>query len=546
MKEIRQQLYRLLVENSLGLMCIHDLDGVLLEINPAASESLQYPLQEGIGHNLREFLIPGVQRLFDAYLDRIRSHPTDSGLMRLRAKDGSERIWFYRNIRYEEPGSAPLVLGHALDVTERVRAEHALKKAEKALRKAHDELALRVEERTAELRQANQRLRAEMEHRRQVEEELLQARKLEAVGVLAGGIAHDLNNFLTVVQGNADLASRHTLPGQPLHEILGHITAACARAGLLSTQLLTFSKGGSPVRETGSIAGLLRECAELAQSGSSVRVESKVAADLWPAKFDPGQMSQVFHNILWNAREAMPGGGVVELRASNETVEDGHASLSAGRYLRIVVQDRGCGIPTHILPKIFDPYFTTKETGSGLGLATAYAIVAKHEGHIGVQSAEGEGTKFTIYLPAAEGDVTAQCPHTPEVHSGSGRILLMDDETAILRLLSRTLQHLGYEVECSANGAEALKLFENARREGRGFNAALLDLTVPGGMGGCETAARLREIDPRVPIIVSSGYSDSAVMAEFRSYGFDQVLPKPWTLAQLSEVLKRALEPSSK
>ncbi len=542
MKEIRQQLYRLLVENSLGLMCIHDLDGLLLEINPAASESLQYPMEEGIGHNLREFLMPGVQRLFEAYLERIRSNPTDSGLMRLRAKDGGERIWFYRNIRYEEPGVAPLVLGQALDVTERVRAEHALKGAEKELRRAHDELALRVEERTAELQRSNQRLRAEMEHRRQVEEELLQAKKLEAIGVLAGGIAHDLNNFLTVVQGSADLAATHTQPGQPIYEILGHITAACERAALLSTQLLTFSKGGSPVRQTGSIAYLLRECADLAQAGSAVRVDAHVAPDLWPAEFDAGQMSQVFHNILMNAREAMPGGGVVELRATNVNVDCAYAQLPAGRYLMITVRDQGCGISLHMLPKIFDPYFSTKKTGTGLGLATAYSIVAKHQGHISVQSAEGEGTTFTIHLPAAQSAPAPEADQPRVIHAGSGRILLMDDETAILRMLSRTLQHLGYEVDCAASGAEAITLFDKAAREGRGFVAALLDLTVPGGMGGRETATLLRQIDPSVRIIVSSGYSDSAIMSDFRGHGFDAVLPKPWTLAQLSEVLKRVLD----
>jgi PAS domain S-box-containing protein len=542
MQDLEQQLllYQLLVEKSLGLMCIHDLDGVLLAINPAVARSLGYRVEEGLGRNLREFLVPAVQPLFDAYLYRIRTHPTDSGLLRLLAKDGTERIWSYRNIRYEERGEPPKVLGHALDVTEQALAESALKESRNALAKAHDELALRVEERTAELQQANQRLRAEIEQRKLIEEELLRARKLESLGILAGGIAHDFNNFLTIVQGNVALAKTHARPGDPVYEMLEQTAAACGRAALLAAQLLTFAKGGAPILRIGDVSELLRDAVDLGRAGSRVTIHLAIAPDLWPAQFDAGQMAQVFHNVLLNARQAMSEGGVIEVRAEN-AIPGAGLLLNPGNYIRISVRDQGSGIPADILPSIFDPYFTTKETGSGLGLATAYAIVAKHKGHISVHSSVGEGTTVSIYLPASEERPQEEKAAPAVIHEGSGRILVMDDEEMIRRVLAKTLQRLGYEVECAGDGKEALALFKSAKTAGRGFAAVVVDLTVPGGMGGREAALELRAIDPGVRVILSSGYSDDSTISDFRKHGFDDILLKPWTPAQLSAALKRVL-----
>ena len=236
------KLYHLLVENSLGLMCIHDLDGVLRFINPAAAQSLGYNPEDVLGRNLRDYLAPSVRHLFDEYLCRIQREPTSSGLMRVEARDGSQRIWFCRNIRYDEPGGLPLVLGHAIDITERIRAERALKEAQTALQEAHDQLAARVAERTAELQQANERLLAEMEQRKQVEEELLRGRKLESLGVLAGGIAHDFNNLLTIISGNIALAKMHLKPADSVCNILEQAAVACNRATSLALQLLTFGR----------------------------------------------------------------------------------------------------------------------------------------------------------------------------------------------------------------------------------------------------------------------------------------------------------------
>jgi PAS domain S-box-containing protein len=546
------KLYRLLVENSLGLMCIHDLEGVLRFINPAAALALGYTPEEGykpedgVGRNLREFMAPTVHHLFDEYLARIRREPVSGGLMRVVARDDSERLWFCRNIRYDQPGGPPLVLGHAIDITERIRAERALKDVQAALQKAHDDLAERVAERTAELQHANEQLLTEMEHRKEVEEELLRGRKLEAIGVLAGGIAHDFNNFLTIISGSLALAKMSLPPDDPLSDILEPATAACKRAASLALQLLTFGKGGAPVKRLFPLAGVIKDAVELARAGAQVTIDLAIASDLLSAEIDTEQISHALHNILLNARQAMPEGGTIEVRAENVVSTGDLLPLRSGKYIAISVRDHGYGIAADALPLIFDPYFTTKQSGSGLGLATVHSIITKHEGHITVQSILGLGTTFSIYLPACV-DVRLPEPASDEwLQTGSGRILVMDDEEEIRRLLEQILARLGYEVECARDGPEAIELYQIAKHQGRSFDAVLLDLTIPGGMGGKEVANRLRGLDPSVILIVSSGYSNIPIMSEFRRYGFDDVLSKPWTPEQLSEVLQRNARPRSR
>lgn len=535
-------LYRLLVENSLGLMCIHDLEGVLIAVNPAVGESLGYPPEEGLGRNLRDFLALPVRHLFDDYLRRMKAHGGDSGLMRLLARDGSERIWLYRNKLYPRGDAGAWVLGHALDITGRVAAERGLKEAQAELKRAHVELAERVCERTRELEETNQRLRAEIEQRKQMEEELLRARKLESLGVLAGGIAHDFNNFLTVVQGNLAVAQMQLPENDPVKPLLQQTAAVCQRAGSLASQLLTFAKGGTPVRRALSMAALVRDTVELARAGAPVNIQAQFADDLWTGDADADQISHALRNVLLNARDATPEGGLVQVCAENTVLEDRGTGLKPGRYVRITVRDCGAGIPPEVLPRIFDPYFTTKPGASGLGLATAYAIVSKHEGRIWAESEPGVGTVVRIDLPASETPVQ-EPPPEPVLTRGSGRILVMDDEESLRMLLARILQPLGYDVICARDGAEAIASYEANRAAGRKFDAVLLDLTVRGGMGGLETAARLKEIDPAVKLIVSSGYSDGAVMSDFQRYGFNQRIPKPWTPAQISEVLQQVLRP---
>jgi len=402
-------------------------------------------------------------------------------------------------------------------------------------------LEWRVEERTAELHKSTEQLRNEIAQREAIEEELIRARKLESLGLLAGGIAHDFNNFLTVVQGNVEMAKSYLDPGGPVHQILDQTTGAFRRATFLSSQLLTFAKGGAPVRRVVSVAKLVADAVQLARAGATVSIAVHMPDDLRSVQVDPGQIGQVLHNILLNARQAMPEGGIIEVRAENVNLPEDH---SAEPVVRISIRDYGCGIPADVLPQIFDPYFTTKVGASGLGLATSYAIVAKHGGHISVESNPGDGTVFSIDLPATHevpAPQTAQAQAAVRIEGGSARLLVMDDEVSIRKLLKTLLTQLGYKVETARDGAEAIALYEEARNAGRRFDAVLLDLTVSGGMGGLETATKLKEIDPASRLIVSSGYSDAPVMSDFARYGFAAVIPKPWSMAELGEVFRTVL-----
>lgn len=396
----------------------------------------------------------------------------------------------------------------------------------------------RVEERTAELQKSTEQLRAEVAQREQMEEELLQARKMESLGTMAGGIAHDFNNFLTVVQGSIDVIRARLDPAEPVQAILDETANACRRAAFLSSQLLTFAKGGAPVRRVVSVAGLVTDAVHLIRAGATVSVALHIEEDLWPAQVDPGQIGQVLHNILLNARQSMPEGGIIEVQAENVVLPNGP---DGEPWVRVSIRDYGPGIPADVLPRVFDPYFTTKPGGSGLGLATAYAIVAKHGGHIAVESKPGEGTVFTVELPASHETPAPQAPVAGEIQTGTERILVMDDEEAVRILLTAVLTKLGYDVQTARDGAEAIALYEAAKAAGKGFDAVLLDLTVRGGMGGLEAASRLKELEPSSKLIVSSGYSDAAVMSDFARYGFEAVIPKPWTAAQVSEVFHRVL-----
>ena len=399
-------------------------------------------------------------------------------------------------------------------------------------------LELRVEERTAELHQSTEQLRAEITQRELAEEELLRARKLESLGVLAGGIAHDFNNFLTVVQGNIEVAKVHLTPGAAAREFLDQAASACQRAKFLSSQLLTFAKGGAPVRQAASMTQLVTDAVLLARSGSSIAIELQIAEGLWSAQVDSGQIGQVLHNILINAREATSG-GTIEVRAENIALQN--RSGEAAPHVRVSIRDHGHGIAPDVFRRIFDPYFTTKPGGSGLGLATAYAIVVKHGGHLSVESTPGAGTVFMVDLPASLEAPLAQMPVSFPMQTGTERLLVMDDDEALRELSKAVLATLGYDVQTACDGAEAVDLYERSKAAGKGFDAVLLDLTVTGGMGGLEAAAMLKELDPSARLIVSSGYSDAPVMSSFAEYGFDAVILKPWTVREMSEVLRKVL-----
>jgi two-component system, cell cycle sensor histidine kinase and response regulator CckA len=381
--------------------------------------------------------------------------------------------------------------------------------------------------------------------RKRVEEERLTTSKLESLGTLAGGIAHDLNNILTVISGNIGLAQIEApADAGTLLSFLSKAGQAARHAAHLSSQLLTFSKGGAPLKRVSVISDLLAQAAEFSLYGSNLRADIDIPSDLWKSEVDCGQIEQVVNALMINAREAMPHGGTVRISARNvELTEAAGAILPPGRYIKTTISDRGSGVPDELATKIFDPYFTTKPMGSGLGLSISYSIVKKHGGMLHLEASSSEGATFVFYLPATDAHVEEkESAPFPTRRFHDQRVLVMDDEAAIRELTSQLLTTLGYEVTAVPDGHEAVKTYERALRRGEHFQAVILDATIRGGMGGLATIARLRSLDPDVNAIICSGYSDQAALSEFLNYGFRGALPKPFTRRELAEALQRASE----
>ncbi len=395
--------------------------------------------------------------------------------------------------------------------------------------------------RIALVRDISDRKRIENE-RAKLEAQLVQAQKMEAIGTLAGGIAHDFNNILTAILGNIGLGMLDQGMGDQGRQRLAAAEKACQQAQRLARQLLTFAKGGAPIKELVSLENLVAETASLACRGSQVRCEYAFGKDLMAIFGDPGQICQVFQNLIINAIQAMPQGGTIEITGENIKVgKDGRLPLQAGNYVKVSIKDQGIGIPEKNLQKIFDPYFTTKQQGSGLGLATAYSVVKNHHGHISAESGLAEGSTFQVYLPASNGKVKRPPQESTELLSGKGKILVMDDEAMVREVLGMMLLALGYEAQFAKDGVEAIALFSQAQGSADPFTAIILDLTVPGGMGGKEAMERLLKIDPQVKAIVSSGYFDDPIMADFQKYGFAGVIAKPYKVAELGKTLNKVL-----
>jgi len=379
--------------------------------------------------------------------------------------------------------------------------------------------------------------------RRRAEADLQASQRLESLGLLAGGIAHDFNNLLVGIMGNLSLLRHKAGPDPELQELVRETAEAADRAKALSFRLLTFAKGGSPVKKAVDIGRLLSESAQFAARGSNCLCRIDLASQLPTALADENQLAQVFSNLVQNAIQAMPGGGVIEIKAEVRAL--GAASglpLAPGEYLKLTFADNGPGIAAEVAPKIFEPYFSTKPAGHGLGLSISRSIITKHGGYIGAETARGKGAVFTVYLPVSAAGAAAAAAKAVKPAGAKGRVLLMDDEEIVARSVDRMLKELGLECVAVPDGARALEAYKAAASEGRPFEAVIMDLTIPGGMGGREAILKLREFAPGAKVLVSSGYSDDPVLTDHEKYGFDAVLGKPYRFEELAGALKGLLK----
>ena len=411
--------------------------------------------------------------------------------------------------------------------------EHVIEQVASPIRDSKNEVAGVV----LVFRDITERQRNEAERRK--------AETLEQLGLLAGGIAHDFNNLLTAIIGNISLASLLLPPDAEMSTRLNDAKNASLRARDLAQQLLTFARGGAPIKKTASIGKLIQDTVSFSLRGTHSRSEFLFGADLWPAEIDPGQISQVIANLVVNADQAMPNGGTLRVSCDNFSYDSDPAipDLLPGDYIRIGIRDEGVGIPDDYLKRIFDPYFTTKPKGNGLGLATTYSIIKNHNGLICVDSKVHYGSTFTLYLPALRHhELPVEPPRQlNEVISGTGRILIVDDEEAIRALVEFTLERLGYQVTQAESAVEGVEIYRQKLEEGERFDAVILDLTLPGGMGGKEALKKLIEIDPTVNAIVSSGYAMDATMSRYQDFGFRGVIAKPYEAAELGKIVHEVI-----
>ena len=488
--------YRSLFENSRDVIYITTREGRFIDVNQSALETFGYSREEMVGMDVLKIYINPEDRIrFQREMEQwgsVRDYE-----IKFRKKNGTEMFCLMTStLQRDKDGNILGYQGIIRDVTEK----------------------------------------------RKMEDEILRVQKLESIGILAGGIAHDFNNILTAIMGNISLSAMYVKPGDEVFKRLKEAEKASLYARDLTQQLLTFSKGGTPVKKTISIGDLIKESVGFALRGSKTKCEYIMQDDIWPVEVDEGQMNQVINNLAINADQSMPEGGMVKVCVENIVVSEKDClSVQHGKYVKITIEDDGIGISKEHLKKIFDPYFTTKQKGSGLGLAITYSIIMKHDGYITVESELETGTKFSIYLPVSQKQVPEKESAREIPVFGSGKVLLMDDEEIIRDVAGGMLKQIGYDVEFARNGAEAIELYKNAKESSCPFSAVIMDLTIPGGMGGREALQRLLKIDPEIKAIVTSGYSNDPVMADFREYGFCDIIAKPYRIMDLSKVLHRVI-----
>ncbi|MBF0329862.1 MAG: PAS domain S-box protein [Nitrospirae bacterium] len=382
---------------------------------------------------------------------------------------------------------------------------------------------------------------------KEMEREMLRTRNLESLGVLAGGIAHDFNNLLTGIMSCISLALESIGKDSELYEILKMAQGASIQARDLTKQLFAFSQGGDGEKKRVAFSEILRSSVTFAMTGSNIKPEFDMSEDLWPVEIDTAQINEVLHNLAINAREAMPEGGIINIKAENIYIgSSSKLPLKEGRYVKASIRDKGSGISKENMQKIFDPYFTTKklgiQKGMGLGLAICHTILKNHEGHIAVESEQGKGSTFTMYLPAVAPEVSSIVLPTSETAApATGRVLLMDDEEIIGQVADMLFKRMGYEIAFVRDGKEAISEYKKAKESGRPFDMVILDITIPGGMGGEETIGQLIKFDPGVKAVVSSGYFYNPVMVDYKKYGFTAVLHKPYQAKEIGDLIKDVL-----
>ncbi|MCA9519507.1 MAG: PAS domain-containing protein [Myxococcales bacterium] len=384
----------------------------------------------------------------------------------------------------------------------------------------------------------------DLTEKRALEQELNKAQRLESIGELAGGIAHDFNNILTSLYGNIQLARMAAEVGSEQWRYLKDSENACRQAEKLTSQLLTFARGGEPIKQVVDLSAVLDHAASFSLRGSNVSHRLKLPATLWHVEADEGQLGQVFNNLVINADQAMPDGGTITIEAENIVLDETQprpVPCEPGRYVRIRCIDQGLGIPPGHLSKIFDPFFSTKQKGSGLGLTTCFSIVKRHGGHIEVSSELGEGSCFIVYLPASEATAVPQPPPRRPAQ-GSGKVLFMDDDRTVRKIAAHILRRLGYRADLAEHGEQALAMHAAARRANEPYDCVILDLTVAGGMGGKECLAKLLAVEPTQTVIITSGYSNDPIMADHRAHGAAGVLPKPFSMELVAQTLESVLD----
>lgn len=372
---------------------------------------------------------------------------------------------------------------------------------------------------------------------KKTEQIIARSQMLESIGTLAGGIAHDFNNLLGGIFGFIDLARIAKSPEES-SECLGKALVAMDRARNLTGQLLTFARGGDPVMKTESLIPFIEETTRFALSGSMVSCEFSLAEGLWNCEFDKNQLAQVLDNLVINAKNAMPSGGKIEVSAVNKVIAASeNPDLEPGNYVKISIKDFGVGISRDVLKRIFDPFFTTRDEGHGLGLAVCYSVIKRHRGCIEVDSVIGQGSTFHFYIPARPGTELVKGFEKKHLYKGSGTIILMDDEELVCGAMQQMLELIGYHVLTVSDGKKAIELLMQRKMSGKRVDAMILDLTVPGGMGGKEAITEIRSFDQRLPVFVASGYASDPVMAKPDKFGFNGSIAKPFVLSELSELL---------